>query len=117
MTRAPQQAAARIRWRVRMSALHAVFALLFFAMLCFCVVTKGRLRPACSASHNNKLHNTCFCIVLTTASARLCLCLCSSLKPLDVRAMKAIGARVNLIPVIAKADTLSPTALRQFKKR
>ncbi|KAJ1724455.1 Septin spn4 [Coemansia erecta] len=40
-----------------------------------------------------------------------------TLKPLDVRAMKAIGARVNLIPVIAKADTLSPTALRQFKKR
>ncbi|KAJ1936427.1 Septin spn4, partial [Kickxella alabastrina] len=39
------------------------------------------------------------------------------LKPLDVRAMKAIGARVNLIPVIAKADTLSPAALRQFKKR
>ncbi|KAJ2452928.1 Septin spn4 [Coemansia sp. RSA 2336] len=40
-----------------------------------------------------------------------------TLKPLDVRAMKAIGARVNLIPVIAKADTLSPAALRQFKKR
>ncbi|KAJ1798529.1 Septin spn4 [Coemansia sp. RSA 2399] len=40
-----------------------------------------------------------------------------TLKPLDVRAMKAIGARVNLIPVIAKADTLSPASLRQFKKR
>ncbi|KAJ2613928.1 Septin spn4 [Coemansia sp. RSA 1365] len=40
-----------------------------------------------------------------------------TLKPLDVRAMKAIGARVNLIPIIAKADTLSPAALRQFKKR
>ncbi|KAJ1814726.1 Septin spn4 [Coemansia sp. RSA 2599] len=40
-----------------------------------------------------------------------------TLKPLDVRAMKAIGARVNLIPVIAKADTLSPSALRAFKKR
>ncbi|PIA17801.1 septin-4 [Coemansia reversa NRRL 1564] len=40
-----------------------------------------------------------------------------TLKPLDVRAMKAIGARVNLIPIIAKADTLSPATLRQFKKR
>ncbi|PVU84760.1 hypothetical protein BB559_005152 [Furculomyces boomerangus] len=40
-----------------------------------------------------------------------------TLKPLDIRAMKAIGERVNLIPVIAKADTLSPPALKQFKKR
>ncbi|PVU98102.1 hypothetical protein BB561_000119 [Smittium simulii] len=40
-----------------------------------------------------------------------------SLKPLDIRAMKTIGERVNLIPVIAKADTLSPNALKAFKKR
>ncbi|KAJ1675257.1 Septin spn4 [Spiromyces aspiralis] len=40
-----------------------------------------------------------------------------TLKPLDVRAMKAIGARCNLIPVIAKADTLTPRDLKQFKKR
>ncbi|OMJ25660.1 Septin-like protein [Smittium culicis] len=40
-----------------------------------------------------------------------------TLKPLDIRAMKAIGERVNLIPVISKADTLSPVALKQFKKR
>ncbi|KAJ1985549.1 Septin spn4 [Dimargaris cristalligena] len=40
-----------------------------------------------------------------------------TLKPLDVLAMKAIGSRVNLIPVIAKADTLSPAALKLFKKR
>ncbi|KAJ1923127.1 Septin spn4 [Tieghemiomyces parasiticus] len=40
-----------------------------------------------------------------------------TLKPLDVLAMKAIGSRVNLIPVVAKADTLSPAALKQFKRR
>ncbi|KAI8868878.1 Septin [Ramicandelaber brevisporus] len=40
-----------------------------------------------------------------------------TLKPIDVRAMKAIGSRVNLIPVIAKADTLLPSALKAFKKR
>ncbi|KAJ1921378.1 Septin spn4 [Mycoemilia scoparia] len=40
-----------------------------------------------------------------------------TLKPIDVRAMKAIGARCNLIPVIAKADTLTPRDLKQFKKR
>ncbi|KAJ1956138.1 Septin spn4, partial [Dispira parvispora] len=40
-----------------------------------------------------------------------------TLKPQDVLAMKAIGSRVNMIPVIAKSDTLSPVALQAFKKR
>jgi len=40
-----------------------------------------------------------------------------TLKPLDIEAMKQIGTRVNLIPVIAKADTLSPVMLRAFKQR
>ncbi|KAJ1976436.1 Septin spn4 [Dimargaris xerosporica] len=40
-----------------------------------------------------------------------------TLKPQDVQAMKEIGSRVNLIPVIAKADTLSPTVLKAFKRR
>jgi septin family protein len=29
--------------------------------------------------------------------------------------MKRLGSRVNLIPVIAKADTLTPTDLQKFK--
>ncbi|ODV91222.1 hypothetical protein CANCADRAFT_61460 [Tortispora caseinolytica NRRL Y-17796] len=37
------------------------------------------------------------------------------LKPLDVLCMKELGTRVNLIPVIAKADTLSTAALEKFK--
>ncbi|KAI8980396.1 putative septin [Pilobolus umbonatus] len=39
-----------------------------------------------------------------------------SLKPLDVEVMKHLGTRVNLIPVIAKADTLTPANLAQFKR-
>ncbi|KAK3806375.1 MAG: Septin-domain-containing protein [Benniella sp.] len=40
-----------------------------------------------------------------------------TLKPLDIEIMKRLGTRVNLIPVIAKADTLTPTDLHKFKKR
>lgn len=40
-----------------------------------------------------------------------------SLKPLDIETMKKLGTRVNLIPIIAKADTLSPSELSGFKNR
>jgi cell division control protein 12 len=39
------------------------------------------------------------------------------LKPLDIEIMKRLGTRVNLIPVIAKADTLTQNDLMVFKKR
>lgn len=39
-----------------------------------------------------------------------------SLKPLDIEIMKRLGSRVNLIPVIAKADTLTPSDLQKFKE-
>ncbi|KAI8877719.1 Septin [Backusella circina FSU 941] len=39
-----------------------------------------------------------------------------SLKPLDIQLMKRLGSKVNLIPVIAKADTLTPKDLAQFKE-
>lgn len=38
------------------------------------------------------------------------------LKPLDIEIMKHLGSRVNLIPVIAKADTLTPQDLAKFKR-
>ncbi|KAG2212377.1 putative septin [Mucor mucedo] len=38
-----------------------------------------------------------------------------SLKALDIEVMKHLGSRVNLIPVIAKADTLTPKDLAQYK--
>ncbi|KAK9237963.1 Septin-domain-containing protein [Lipomyces kononenkoae] len=40
-----------------------------------------------------------------------------TLKPLDVEVMKKLCTRVNLIPVIAKADTLSQHELQKFKER
>jgi hypothetical protein len=36
-------------------------------------------------------------------------------KPLDVEMMKRLGTRVNLIPVIAKADTMTQEDLQNFK--
>ena len=40
-----------------------------------------------------------------------------TLKPLDIEVMKKLCTRVNLIPVVAKADTLSPSDLAKFKSR
>ncbi|KAN0137488.1 Septin domain containing protein [Lactarius tabidus] len=40
-----------------------------------------------------------------------------TLKPLDIEIMKRLGTRVNLIPVIAKADTLTQSDLVTFKQR
>lgn len=40
-----------------------------------------------------------------------------TLKPLDIEVMKRLGTRVNLIPVIAKADTLTQNDLATFKAR
>jgi septin 7 len=40
-----------------------------------------------------------------------------SLKPLDVEFMKRLAQRVNLIPVIAKSDTLTEDELKAFKAR
>ncbi|CDF87274.1 probable Cell division control protein 12 [Zygosaccharomyces bailii ISA1307] len=39
------------------------------------------------------------------------------LKPLDIETMKRISTRANLIPVIAKSDTLSASELQSFKLR
>ena len=52
--------------------------------------------------------------VLTRASFFFVPC---SLKPLDIEIMKRLGTRVNLIPVVAKADTLTQHDLAVFKAR
>lgn len=44
------------------------------------------------------------------------MCVMYSLKSLDIEIMKRLGSRVNLIPVIAKADTLTPNDLQKFKE-
>lgn len=40
-----------------------------------------------------------------------------SLKPIDIEFMKRLGGRVNLIPVIAKSDTLTDDEIKAFKAR
>lgn len=40
-----------------------------------------------------------------------------SLKPLDIEAMRQLSTRVNLIPIIAKADTFSHEEISTFKHR
>ncbi|KAJ3231427.1 hypothetical protein HDU81_003773 [Chytriomyces hyalinus] len=40
-----------------------------------------------------------------------------TLKPLDIEVMKQLCTRVNLIPVIAKADTITPADMLAFKDR
>jgi len=44
-------------------------------------------------------------------------CNLNRLKPLDIEIMKRLGTRVNLIPVVAKADTLTQNDLFVFKQR
>ena len=39
-----------------------------------------------------------------------------SLKPLDIEVMKRLHEKVNIIPLIAKADSLTPEECRDFKK-
>lgn len=39
------------------------------------------------------------------------------LKPLDIEFMKRLHEKVNVIPMIAKADTLTPEECQQFKKQ
>ena len=40
-----------------------------------------------------------------------------SLRELDIELMRRLSPRVNVIPVIGKADSLTPTELRAFKLR
>jgi cell division control protein 11 len=46
----------------------------------------------------------------------LILC-CRSLREMDIELMRRLSPRVNVIPVIGKADSLTPSELRGFKKR
>lgn len=38
-----------------------------------------------------------------------------SLRPLDVEFMKALHEKVNIVPVLAKADTLTPSEVKKKK--
>ena len=41
----------------------------------------------------------------------------SSLKPIDIEFMRQLHTKVNLIPIIAKADTLTDEEIAEFKAR
>lgn len=45
------------------------------------------------------------------------LCFFPRLKPLDIEFMKRLHEKVNIIPLIAKADTMTPEECQQFKKQ
>lgn len=53
---------------------------------------------------------------MTTIKKRVSLCF-FSLKPLDIEFMKRLHDKVNVIPLIAKADTLTPEECQLFKKQ
>lgn len=40
-----------------------------------------------------------------------------SLREIDIELMRRLSPRVNVIPVIGRADSLTPQELRDFKKR
>lgn len=50
-------------------------------------------------------------------NSRLIFILKQRLKPLDVEFMRRLHTKVNLIPVIAKSDTLTEDEIKQFKQR
>lgn len=55
---------------------------------------------------DTRVHTCCYFIAPTG----------HGLKPLDVEFMKRLHDKVNIIPIIAKADTLTPDECREFKK-
>ena len=40
-----------------------------------------------------------------------------SLREMDIELMRRLSPRVNVIPVVGKADSLTPAELKGFKKR
>lgn len=55
------------------------------------------------------MHNIYFCIILKHSIINF------RMKSLDLVCMKQLDTKVNIIPVIAKADTISKTELSKFK--
>ena len=39
------------------------------------------------------------------------------LRPIDIEFMKTLQTRVNLVPLISKADMLTPKEIKKFKKK
>lgn len=54
--------------------------------------------------------------VITWTCLHLCVS-CHRLRPVDVEFMKALHEKVNIIPLIAKADCLTPNEIKKLKDR
>jgi len=39
------------------------------------------------------------------------------LKPIDIKFMRSVHHKVNIIPVLAKADMLTPAEIKKLKKK
>lgn len=66
-----------------------------------------KIKRSLSAYHDTRIH-ACVYFICPTGHG---------LKSLDLVCMKKLQSKVNIIPVIAKADTISKTELAKFKQR
>ena len=64
---------------------------------------------------DRNLSFSCRGICLHWNSTKVCAVFIFSLRPLDVEFMKALHEKVNIVPVLAKADTLTPMEVRRKK--
>ena len=63
------------------------------------------------------IHFVCV-YVCVHVCACVCVCVCvPRLRPIDVEFMKRLGKIVSIVPVIAKADTLTLEERTEFKQR
>lgn len=66
-----------------------------------------KIKRSLSAYHDNRIH-ACLYFICPTGHG---------LKSLDLLCMKKLDQKVNVIPIIAKADTISKTELQKFKAK
>lgn len=64
-----------------------------------------KIKRSISAYHDSRIH-ACLYFICPTGHG---------LKSLDLVCMKKLDTKVNIIPIIAKADTISKTELQKFK--
>lgn len=64
-----------------------------------------KIKRSISAYHDSRIH-ACLYFICPTGHG---------LKSLDLVCMKKLDTKVNIIPIIAKADTISKTELAKFK--
>ncbi|XP_032852881.2 septin-10 isoform X3 [Tyto alba] len=65
----------------------------------------------------NKEDRALSCTILHLQKIKEVLFLGHSLKTLDLLTMKSLDSKVNIIPIIGKADSISKTELQKFKKK